>query len=279
MSASLARRSSPRALAWASRRGTGGHAPAEEAVDHEVEGEQVGQLVAVDLEAAVTGRSSPGGRPSGSRCQPVVAARRADPDAQVGVAALVAGAGAHDRAHGPGRSSRWARLGPGVQRAGRSSSSVSSRGGSDRGRGGSAMVSTGAGLPAARRGPSVGGGRRRCAVEPDPCLYGSRRHERGPVDAVGRGLARGREAVEAGVAGQASLDHGGGEGASGLSSVGVHDGDRSSRRACPAERGELRRRPRRRTPLRDRGTRWRPRASAALASMSRPVRTKVMVLR
>ena len=77
--------------------GVGGRSLAEQAVDHEVEGVHVGELVAIDREIGRLG-DQPAERvdgEGGAEPRPVVGV--ADPDAHVGVAALVARASVGDQ--------------------------------------------------------------------------------------------------------------------------------------------------------------------------------------
>ena len=88
---------------------------AEQPVDHEVQRAQVGQLVAVDRQRRRLGQQPLEPLDGEEAAQPGVARVRAGPDADVGVAALVAGARADQRAerHPPGRPGRSPRAPPG----------------------------------------------------------------------------------------------------------------------------------------------------------------------
>jgi enoyl-CoA hydratase len=84
----------PQALGLRVGAGRGGHAGSEQAVDDEVEGQQVRQLVAVDLEVGGLGEELAEPADGQVPAQPRVGGGADRPQAHVRVAALVAGPGA-----------------------------------------------------------------------------------------------------------------------------------------------------------------------------------------
>ena len=138
-----------------------------------------------------------------------------------------------------------------------------------------------------RRGGGItGGDGDRLAADHDPVLDQLRRHERRPVDAVRRRVARRRGDEEAGVVRERHLDRLVAERAPDLARVRVLHGHaagrRRPRRWCAGRAGRsarARRASRRSAPGRRRSVQSVSSASRAFASMSRPVSTNVIEFR
>ena len=87
---------SPSALACASSRSARGGAGPEQSSEHEVDGAEVGELVARDRELACFGKQASELVDGEGRREPVPCGPVAYPDTEVRVAAFVAGAGMHE---------------------------------------------------------------------------------------------------------------------------------------------------------------------------------------
>ena len=186
--------------------GRRGHAPAEQAVDDDVDAAEVGQHVDVDLEVVGLGdqladpaRAHQLRQPGGPGL-PARVAVVGDPEADVGVAALVARAGVHERAERH----------PAVERVGRV-----------RGRARAAPAGVGVGDGEVGRvgdllAAAVGVDHRVVHLRAVDVLR--------PVDAVGRRLLRRGGHREAGVRRQRELDRRAGERAADRVGLRVHHG-------------------------------------------------------
>ena len=91
-----ARSHSPSALACASSRSDEVAPVAEQSSDEEVDRAEVGQFVTLDCQFACFGKEAPQFVDGQGRLEPLPRLQVAYPDAEIRVAALVAGAGMHD---------------------------------------------------------------------------------------------------------------------------------------------------------------------------------------